>query len=90
MNMNDNQATLSREELIDELSDAIDDRMDMDVSYSMLAEACVDRLIKLDALYPRNITVVNGFHAIDLFVCGLLAALMGVGLEALTKIIPIG
>lgn len=38
---------MKREELIEELSDAIDDRMDMDVSYSMLAEACVDRLIAL-------------------------------------------
>jgi hypothetical protein len=38
---------MDRQELIDELSDAIDNRMDMDVSYSMLAEACVDRLIEL-------------------------------------------
>jgi hypothetical protein len=38
---------MTREELRDELWQAIDDRMDVDVSYTDLAEACVDRLEKL-------------------------------------------
>lgn len=62
---------IDRQDLIDELSDAIDDRMDMDVSYSMLADACVTRLEVL-GLYPSP---KGRFHAVDLFVTGLLSAL---------------
>lgn len=35
---------LTREELRDELWNAIDDRMDIDVSYMDLAEACLRRM----------------------------------------------
>jgi hypothetical protein len=62
---------MDREELVDELSDAIDDRMDMDVSYSMLADACVERLEAL-GLYPMP---KGRFHAVDLWACGFLSAL---------------
>lgn len=36
----------------------------------------------------KHVTIFNGFHTIDLFVCGLLSALFGVGLQALFGFIP--
>lgn len=55
---------MTREELIDELSDAIDDRMDMDVSYSMLADACVTRLVEL-GLIKFELTAEEQSHIMN-------------------------
>lgn len=80
---------LSKEELIDEAWEAMDDRNDMDVGLTQLAAAAVERLDQVGAFYPDCSIRVQGFRVIDLFVCGLLSALFGVGMEAIFQLIPI-
>lgn len=46
--------TLTRGELVDELSDVLSDTCDMDVTWGQYAEAVVERLAKLGAVFARE------------------------------------
>jgi hypothetical protein len=59
--MEDEHMVVTREELRDELWQAIDDRMDVDVSYVDLADACVDRLEKLGLIFASDAEALATF-----------------------------